>query len=517
MEKQQRKFIKILMNHRDDLLDYLFKDNKLKQEFINNKKIKLPNIFNIILYYPYESNLKSFLQKNITYNELFNCLIKIIKGKYNDNWNEKYRTINPILLLLFASDFIKNDFNFYITQTTNTVNFYHDKIKIREQIIESFRIYYELINDKELLYILGNKIEILYTGVKIEEYVNKNKLYTGRYVDMIYYLNNTEKIYIEINEKEHLEDADYCRMREIYARTRVKIIQYKTSNLLSTFMPEIYNEFAKKFYKIDTKIGINLYMVKINKFKLKLAKQFSEINIELKNGGYKLKNFIIMLKEWDFITCENIIYKMIKEDILTSTHFVDNMNPKKLLKKDKLKVKSKYKLNEIGVTKILHYQNDIKIWNRCNDITEAYSKFMNLYFSMIEHILNDVNKEFDLIFEEYNINNNFVQSSKVVYAFGIRKFGEICKEYSPYEHNNILPLLIKKKGHDINFKTIKKKLANKITFDKFVKLTESKNVMKDYIFIEEPDIKKIVDTYEKKCLEKELESESDIDSDEEIL
>ena len=105
----------------------------------------------------------------------------------------------------------------------------------------------------------------------------------------------------------------------------------------------------------------------------------------------------------------------------------------------------------------------------------------------------------------------------MVYAFGIRKFGEICKEYSPYEHNNILPLLIKKKGHDINFKTIKKKLANKITFDKFVKLTESKNVMKDYIFIEEPDIKKIVDTYEKKCLEKELESESDIDSDEEIL
>ena len=174
---------------------------------------------------------------------------------------------NPIFFYYFIL-ILKNQGSSIITLETNTVNIYHKKIHIREQYSESFRIYYELINDEELEYILGDELKKLYTNIKIEERILPRTVYCGRYVDMVYILDDKNKVFIEINEKEHNEDEDYLRMRQIFARSLNRIVQYNTSKHLSTIKNILFKEFSKKFYKIDKKIGLNLYMVKIGKFHL---------------------------------------------------------------------------------------------------------------------------------------------------------------------------------------------------------------------------------------------------------
>ena len=470
MNKLQKMLEKSIERHREILLKYLFTDDKIKNNFIKNEKIKFPEIFRNILYYPRESHLKGFMNGNKKYKQLFNCLLKIIKGEFKDDWMPPYgpnvyRCINPIFFLLFYPDFKKAGFEFLITHDTNTVNIYHKKIHIREQYSESFRIYYELINDKELKYILKDKFKILYTNVKIEERINPTTVYCGRYVDLVYNLDNTNRVFIEINEKEHDKDEDYLRMRQIYARSLNKIVQYYTSKNFDFIKKELFKEFAKKFYNIDKKISINLYMIKINNFNPSLSEKFTEINTNLKNGGFEFEKFIKMLEYWKFKKCKKIIKKMINKNILKSFHFVNNINPNELLNNEELDLNSDIKLNSIGVTKILQYPNKTKIWKFCDDITEAYSKFMDCYYIMIEDLLNNSSEELKLIYDEHNSVYNFVQAYRGVFSYGLEKLSEICNEHSSFQHNEILPFLIKDEKSNIDFKDLKKKLNNERLFE----------------------------------------------------
>lgn len=520
MNNKQKKLEKNLIRKRDFLLNYLFDGNKDKKEkFLKNEKVKLPQIFKDILHYPNESYLRSFISGNKTYKQLFNCLLKIVKGELKDNFQPPYgpnvyRCINPIFFLLYYPDFKKSGFEYLITLETNTVNIYHKKIHIREQYSESFRIYYELINDEELKYILGDEVKKLYTNIKIEERILPRTVYCGRYVDMVYFLDDKNKVFIEINEKEHNEDEDYLRMRQIFARSLNRIVQYNTSKHLSTIKNTLFKEFSKKFYKIDMKIGLNLYMVKINNFDFETSKKFTNLNINLKKNNCKLVDFIEILLDWKFTDCKKIIKKMIKKDILKPFHFLDNINPKSLLVNKKLKIGKDIKLSSMGVTKILNYPSSTEIWQYCDEIPETYSKFMDCYFSMLEDLLNDSSEEVKLLFDEHNSVYDFTRSYARVFSFGLESLRDACENHSDFEHNKILPFLIKDEKSNIDFKDLRKKLNNDKLFDYFLKHTESKRVLYGWKYISESSLNIIIDKYKK---ELETQEVSDEDSDAEEI
>jgi hypothetical protein len=519
MNKLQRDLESNLIKHRDILINYLF-DEEEKDKFLNNEKIKLPIIFSDILYYPNESQLRSFLNNNKNYKELFKCLLKIVKGEIKDDWippygPNVYRCINPILFLLFYPDFKKAGFEYLITHETRTVNIYHKKIHIREQYSESFRLYYDLIDDKELKFIINDKYSFLYTGVKIEERILPKTVYCGRYVDMVYNLDDDNKVFIEINEKEHDIDEDYLRMRQIFARSLNKIVQYNTSKHLSLIKNELFKEFSKKFYKIDKKLAINLYMVKINKFDFELSKKFTQINLQLKNGGYEFEKFINMLEDWNFTKCNQIIKKMIKKDILKPFHFIDNIDPQTLLIDNKLVIKSDIKLNSVGVTKILQFPSSTDIWEKCDEITEAYSKFMDNYFLMIEDLLDNSTQELNLLYDEHNSVYDFTRAYMGVFAFGLENLSDICEEYSSFEHNEVLPFLIKDENSNIDIKDLRKKLNNDKLFDYFQKHTENKRVLYGWKYISESSLNDIIEKYKNDKNSHPIEE--DLESDEEEL
>ena len=117
-----------------------------------------------------------------------------------------------------------------------------------------------------------------------------------------------------------------------------------------------------------------------------------------------------MLEEFEFSKCKKTLKKMIKKNILKSFHFVDDIDPQSLIVDNKLKISSKIKLNSIGVTKILQYPNSSDIWEKCDEITQAYAKFMDSYFLMLEDLLDDSSEEVKLLFDEHNSVYDFTRS-----------------------------------------------------------------------------------------------------------
>jgi hypothetical protein len=255
-------------------------------------------------------------------------------------------------------------------------------------------------------------------------------------------------------------------------------------------------------------------MVKLNNFDPLLSQKFTEINNNLKNGGFEFEKFIKMLEDWKFKKCKKIIKKMINKNILKSFHFVNNINPNELLNNEELDLNSDIKLNSIGVTKILQYPNKTKIWKFCDDITEAYSKFMDCYYIMIEDLLNNSSEELKLIYDEHNSVYNFVQAYRGVFSYGLEKLSEICNDHSSFQHNEILPFLIKDEKSNIDFKDLKKKLNNERLFEKFKKHTEPRRVLKGWKYIEESTLNNIIAKYKENINQSTNESETDSDCEE---
>jgi hypothetical protein len=500
--------------HRDILLDYLFANEKTKENFINNKKVKLPKSFYNILYYPNESFLKGFLKRNINYNQLFTCITKIIKQDFKDNFNQTYRCIHPSFFLIFYEDFIKLGFEFNLTNT-NTIKITHDQIYLRPQYYQCFKIYYFLINDNEMKEILGDNIKILYTNLTIEDHVRKNVLYSGRYIDMSYNLGKNVdasdlKVFIEINENLHNKDEDFLRMRQIYSHTLNKIVQFYIEDTLESIKSDLYKEFSKKFYNLDKIISINLYMVKINKFKFQLSQRFTQIRSFLKNGGFCLNEFLNMLDDWNFKKCRKFIKKMVKNKILNDEHFVTTIDIDELINNLKLKKKidKNIKLNSYGITKILNYVRK-KDWILSDDITKAYSKFMDCYYDMIEDLLSNKNMELNLIFDEHKSVKNFINSEKKIYDLGMDYLKKIYPENSSLHHHKIIPSLVEDRKSKIDYKDIENKISDKKLFHYFKKHTETQRVLKGYRWITKSEINTIVENFNNKNIDENLELDSD--------
>ena len=499
--------IEKLEQHRHILLKYIFnKKKQRKKDFINNKEILFPKNFNTILYYPNEEHLIKFINKKKSYNDLFQCIYKIIKQEYKTHYNQVYNCVHPAFFIIFYKKFIEYGFEYNITNT-NTLKLTHDTIYLRPQYYHCLKIYYYLINDIELKDILGKYKKILYLKLKIEDYIPKRGLYSGRYIDMAYKINEENKVYIEINEPSHNKEVDYLRMREIFSNTLNQIVQYYIEDRLESIKKNLHKEFAKKFYHVDKSIAINLYMIKINNFEYKITTKFTNINMKIKNNNLKLNEFIDDLKKWDFINCIQVIKEMIEHKILNSNHFIDIDNPLNLLNKDLSVIQ--VKLNSIGVTKILNYPRKEE-WHRCNEITNAYSKFMTNYYDMLNDLLSSSNEELKLIHEEYISEINYINIFKTFNKILLEIITKCYKKYSLLKHNDIIPLIIEEKGKQINLWTVKKKINNNKLYNKFIKNTEEQKVIKDMRWITNSELNIIINKYINNINKKEIiEEDSD--------
>jgi len=485
-----------LKTNRIKLLNYLFNNSKKKvKKFLNNKKILFSDNFKNILYYPNERYLQKFYNKKNTKKKLFHCIIQIMKGKYKDNYNQIYRAINPALILLVYDDLIENNFEFILINSY-CIKMISNDIYLRPQYYQSFKLYYFLINDEIIMELFTEElIKKLYINIYVEKYIKPTNFTLGRYIDLMFIFAENSTLSIEINEKSHNYNFDKIRERQIFAHSLNKCINFEIENGLDSVKEDIFIELSKQIYKIDKNIGINLFMIKIHNFPIKYTKIFTEINTKLENNILTLNKFIIICKEnFAFDKIKKILKKMIKNDDFNTKHIVNDFNPKKMIKDNKLEIDNNIKINKNGFTKILCYPRK-KDWIYCNEIYNMYSTYMSSYYKIIKTLLDYNNTDIQILHEEYNNLSNYISGQIYINELGLSLLSKACNKCSDYEHNNIIPFLIKDSTSYILCSDIKKRLKNDIVYNKFLKTIETSKRLNNYKWLSKLEMMEIYNKY----------------------
>lgn len=492
--------------HNNILLDILFNEDKKQiDSFNNNEEILLPDTFDNILEYP--DILKEY--KLCKKNNLFNTLLKILDGEIiEEKYNTKYRTIHPALLLIFYKDFIDNGYIFQEKYNNNIKNIYeighkNKKKKIKEQISNSFKIYFHLISDEELdeIFNINKKIKNkLYLNVQIEKYINPTNIYRGKYIDMTYIFSDNNTISIEINENRHNEVIDKIRQNQIYAKSLNKIIQYYTEKTFESIIYDLYKEISRCMYKIDKQIGLNIFFVKCDKFDIRYSIMFTEIKKKIDSNKLTINCIMNILKDYKIKKFEKLLFKMIKNNDL-HTDFFFNVNNLDEITESSYKEKL---LNSKGVTRIFNYlrTKDFESKNIgkqfISEITTSYSQFMDNYYKMINENLNDSNNDILTIHKQYESDIIKKNTFNFIGLMGYNNIIKLIKK-SNYEYHPHLPILIKKVNNYIkNSNTLMVDLKQmldrcnikdtKNIYNEFIKKIEKQEIIKNYRLIEESDI-----------------------------
>ena len=492
--------------HNNILLDILFNEDKKQiDSFNNNEKILLPDTFDNILKYP--NILKEY--KLCKKKKLFNTLLKILDGKIIDKkHNAKYRTIHPALLLIFYKEFIAKGYIFEEKYDNNIKNIYeiehkNEYKKIKEQISNSFKIYFHLISDEELDEIFDINKEIknnLYLNVQVEKYIYPTNIYRGKYIDMTYIFSKNNTISIEINEYGHNEVIDKIRQNQIYAKSLNKIIQYYTERTFESIIYDLYKEISRCIYKIDKQIGLNIFLVKCKKFNIEYSLKFTKIQKKIDSNKLTINCIMEILEDYKIKKFEKLLFKMIKNNDLHTDFFVNVNNLDEI-------TESSYKeklLNSKGVTRIFNYFRTKDFESKkiaqefISEITTSYARFMDSYYEMINENLNDSNNDILTIHEQYKSDiikkNTSIFISYIDYDNIIELIKKSDLSYHPY-----LPILIEDSDETILKIDIEQILdrcnIEKNIYKNFIKKIEKQEIIKNYRLINESEIQKIT----KKC------------------
>lgn len=530
-----------LFFHCGELETLLF--NKVdKERFNENKKIILPDTFSNMLYYPNESVLQNLKNKKIKKKKLYAIIRNILTGETKDNYGKVYRGLHPAWLLLFVEELEKDGFMFHPKLNLETCKYdgifgvKHEKIKIRDQINQTFKIYFHLLSNKQINDIFDECDEklkkMLYLDLIVEKYIDRTTMYQGKYIDMCYVFGNQNTLAIEINELHHKMVNDQERREQIYALSLDDVINFYIENGLESIKMDLYKGLSKCMHKINPEIGTNIYMVKCLDFDVTSSLTFTNINIKLMENKLTLSfikkkiidNFGKELK-LDFLIC-----KMIKKGDLRKEHFSDDIDPKNLIDYDEeddtwnLINDTNTRVNRSGLTRILTYPRikdfgDKQIGKEYSkEICDTFSKFMENFYIMQDQLLSNSFEEVEMIHKQYQKTMSMISSFIGLQNVGLSHFKQFYKSVSNLPHHPILPTLIKCNGRNVMAKDVEKKFgqASKLC-DLLAKQTEYNNDMiKNYRWLTDKEIQNIHDKYIE--LEKQNDdSDSDSESDEELF
>lgn len=514
-----------LDNNRTKLVNYLFNNNEeLYEPFDKDVPVQLPDTFDNMFDYPHESTLRQLKQSVCNKKKLFTTIYNIIIGKTRDNFNNIYRAVHPAWLLLFYKELQKKKYKYCpildldTGKYGNLMEIKHEDIKnkLKAQYNQSFKVYYSLINDAELLYLIDSDdiMKKLYLNLVVEQYVEPTNTSRGKYIDMVYKFSDENTLSVEINEFHHDKIQDDIRKRQIFARSLNKVIYFYIEDGYDSIKKELFGELAKCLYKIDEKVGINIHMVKINDFDFSSTMIFTLIKYLLDANNLFLTDFIKMAtKNFMWKNMNSCVSKMIRREILTRVHFNNVEDPMTLLDDNKiLKSDITATLNSAGVARILNSPRK-KDFNGVDEVSVMYGKFIECYYDMLKDLLGNSREEMQMLHEQYKLDIGLKDMLIACTNIGLEYFQQMCVD-TGMTHHPLLPYAIESKNSKINFIDIAHRFGeNSEIYIKLSESSESRQVLRGYRWLGDDEIMAIRDKYKNNV----KDNYSDSDSDEEEL
>jgi hypothetical protein len=304
--------------------------------------------------------------------------------------------------------------------------------EIRPQINSTFKLYWKIINDKQIQnftkYYLDNDlveaiINSLYYQLTVEQLIKlnntsietkkvrfndlclsldvdeellENKISSqkyDKYLKMKEKLNEKQKefqtkILIEINENHHMPYIDFIRKTTIYESTYKTIIDYNiTVDDIDVVYEKILKEISKTIFKnYDEDLGIIFYLTNIENIEIGIATFFLDIYKAKKNKGIPIKNILNVFNSWEFIDKKKFM-KLVKYELDSDDYFVS--------RNDNIKLSN---LSSLGIDRLIFLPRKDDFVNSEEIITfvKMYNRFREGFFRTIEIFLNN-DDETDII------------------------------------------------------------------------------------------------------------------------
>ena len=375
------KKIKRIENIRLLLIEHNKKSFKLDSEN-NILKIRKTSFIKNILYYliPEKQIDILFFSKKKNKNVLISPkkLLTLVISKL-----PKSRGVHPFIFFLFHDHLINFGIEYIYFEGVDTFELRSNKMKIREQLQESFKIIEKLLSDPEFEFFpsIFNSL-ILNNGIKIEE-----KIKTGlnrvkhRFIDMTLQITKNSKVYLEINEHHHNKELDLERSIEIYIKNNTHpVMIYKEEIDSDEIVQNIWKEIAFGLFKDNPIEAMIIYLTKVNNFNLLLAKFFVEIQMKFieKEKGIPLRTLkTFMADDLEFRNFYKFIENMINSNNLKEEkHFIifDKVNIENCV------------LNKHGYDTILMLPRE-EDWKKSSDLKESFSDFKSNYLKLIQDLM----------------------------------------------------------------------------------------------------------------------------------
>ena len=425
----------------------------------------------------------------------------------------KSRGVHPYFFFLFHKELLEYGIEFKYFTDVNTIEIRSNTIKIREQIQESFKIVERILSDSALEHLSPSIYNSFLNnnGIKIEE-----KIKTGlnrvqhRFIDMSFQITESSKVYIEINEHHHNKELDLERAVEIYLKNNTQpIMVYKEEIDFEEIIKNIWKEIAYALFKENSKEAMIIYLNKVDKFDLSLAKFFVEIQSDLieKNEDIPLEKIKKFMSFQEFKNFYEFVKKMIdSEDLNSNDHFT-------YYNSDNLKDS---KLNKYGYDTLLMLPRK-KDWYKSSELKKCFSDFKSNYLILIKELMSaqfdriDILKQACLSYKTLSIlsDSTFICLQKL-----IDHHKDIINQKLGIELHSKVWCFKYQKGERVPFYELEK-IFNKNIID-YIKLhNETKQNILNYKLLNSYQLDQIIDLIlNHNHLE---ESESNLESDEEEL
>ncbi len=490
----------------DKIKNLIIKQNNISFEFDQDK-----NIINIIGTH-FIKNILYFLFSKDKIEGIFSKENTISKEKFVNDIFKKMnnaRAIHPFLFLIFYQELSDMGIEYKYLETIDTFELRSNKIIIRQQNQECFKIIEKILSDNKLKDLSQDLYYYFLTdGIKIEEYVNDgNKM---RFIDMTIKIYDNIKLFIEINESHHNKELDIDRATNIYLKNNTLPIDlYKEELDFNDILDQIWKEISFGLYNYNQKDALTIYLHKVDHFDLALARFFVEIQINFINKDLaiplKLLRKFVDKKGFVKKKFDEFINSMLEsKDLTIQEHFI-NFNQEKIRKS---------LINSFGFDRILQLPRTSE-WSKSIEISKSYSKFRVNYQNMIEDLMSSGEKRLNTLKQScinykklanisdisFQLNQNLIEYNSEVLTnqLDIKLHPKIwCLKYN--------------KGSRVPFYQLEKVLSKKIV--NYIKLnTETKQNILNYKIINSNDLLKILDVLSRKQMVNSESEESDSESD----
>tara|TARA_B100000767_G_C19770551_1_gene539686 strand:+ start:2076 stop:3620 length:1545 start_codon:yes stop_codon:yes gene_type:complete len=492
-----------LKNLSEDCIKIVLQEDKLINHFNCNKPIPVNNLRNYVInnednyiikqekkFYKKDTLSRIAIQESVTPSGLYNVLRSILLGKTKNKNNDKYELVNPVLILMFYER-LEND-GFEFIETINNfieLRHYSKETNVSIKTREAFKIFINLINNKNLLELLPNVRETIFKNFT----VGKSLLNLPYIIcDIICKIAPNNTIIISLDQTFLSETDMFEKDASVLSHYDSLIIHYNVNSPTQEFIDILNERVARKSYHYNN-IGAISFYLSLKGIDPGYCLFFTKIFENKNKKGILFRDIIDFLKMNNFKNALQCYKEAVNNGELSKEDFNHEWTAVVHAINRKSKKLPKIYINFNGFHSIMNYPRNSD-WKFASQVKKYFAIFTEEYFKFIRNFLSNFNiekkywKKSNQDLREFNTVHKILKVSMLKHLEDKIKLKETTIDIHP-----TIPILVKDENSKIQVNSLIEKI-----YGLNLKVGQNLNEHPDYNNSIYNDIKYRIDQLESK-------------------